>query len=104
MNKVRLNPTMKATIQYIMTFLFFTSALAARAQGTAFTYQGQLANNGLLANGSYDLTFSLFSASNGVGQVGGTLTNSAVAVSNGLFTATLDFVANFPRFRTNCIR
>ena len=74
--------------------LIFTDRIYA--QGTAFTYQGQLATNGLPANSSYDLTFSLFTAGTGAGQVGTTLTNSAVAVSNGLFTVVLDFGANFP--------
>ena len=66
------------------------------AQGTAFTYQGRLLDNGTPANGSYDLTFALFSVSNGDGQVGSTLTNNATAVSDGLFIVTLDFGANFP--------
>ena len=30
------------------------------AQGTAFTYQGQLQNNGSPASGSYAMTFTLF--------------------------------------------
>src|ERR1041385_4248258 len=33
------------------------------AQGTAFTYQGRLDNNGAPANGSYDLQFILFNVS-----------------------------------------
>src|ERR1035441_9707760 len=57
------------------------------AQGTAFTYQGQLQNNGSLANGSYDLTFSLFNVSSGGSAVAGPLTNSATSISNGLFLA-----------------
>jgi endosialidase-like protein len=83
-------------------FLFSTVALLAFstfnsqfstvfAQGTAFTYQGQLASGGLPANGSYDLTFALFNASSGGVQSGVTLTNTATAVSNGLFAVTLDF-------------
>ena len=32
----------------------------ALAQGTAFTYQGQLQNNGSPASGIYNLTFALF--------------------------------------------
>jgi Chaperone of endosialidase len=69
--------------------------LSASAQGTAFTYQGRL-NDGINpASGKYDLTFALFSVSNGVGQVGVTLTNTPTAVSNGLFTVVLDFGANF---------
>ena len=67
----------------------------AVAQGTAFTYQGRLNDNGGPASGNYDLTFGLFNASNGVDQVGGTLTNSATAVSNGLFTVLLNFGTQF---------
>ena len=66
------------------------------AQGTAFTYQGWLSSGGSPANGSYDLTFALFSANSSGIALAGPVTNSAIAVSNGLFTATLDFGANFP--------
>ena len=64
----------------------------ARAQGTAFTYQGRLNDASSPANGSYDLTFTLYYF-NGPGSelVAGPVTNTATAVSNGLFTATLDF-------------
>ncbi len=72
------------------------SALGASAQGTAFTYQGRLNNGGYPANGSYDLTFALFDAVSGPAQVGTTLTKSPTAVSNGLFTVTLDFGNQFP--------
>src|ERR1035438_1990629 len=63
----------------------------ASAQGTAFTYQGQLQNNGSPANGSYDLTFTLYSLKSGGIGVYGPLTNSTTGVTNGLFTTTLDF-------------
>src|SRR5215467_14401436 len=66
------------------------------AQGAAFTYQGRLNSSGNVANGSYDLQFSVWSAASGPSQVGGTLTNTATAVSNGLFTVTLDFGDQFP--------
>jgi len=65
----------------------------ATAQGTAFTYQGQLNSNGNPANGSYDLRFALFSVSSGGTSATGFLTNSATPVSNGLFTVVLDFGA-----------
>src|ERR1035438_8240497 len=61
------------------------------AQGTAFTYQGRLNAGGNPANGSYDLSFSLYSVSSGGSVTYGPLTNSATAVSNGLFTVMLDF-------------
>ena len=63
----------------------------ALAQGTAFTYQGQLDSGSIPANGSFDLTFSLFTASSGGSPAFGPLTNTAVGVSNGLFAVTLDF-------------
>jgi hypothetical protein len=66
------------------------------AQGTAFTYQGRLNSGGTPANGSYDLTFALFDAASGGTQQGTALTNAATAVSNGLFTVTLDFGNQFP--------
>jgi photosystem II stability/assembly factor-like uncharacterized protein len=86
---------MKKTLMCaIMAFgsLFFT-VNPLLAQGTAFTYQGQLNDGGLPANGSYDLTFSLFTATNGGVAVDGPLTNLATAVSGGLFSVTLDYGA-----------
>jgi formylglycine-generating enzyme required for sulfatase activity len=71
---------------------FHSQLSTARAQGTAFTYQGRLVNNTLPANGNYDFTFALFNNSSGnTGQVGVTLTDLNVGVTNGLFTVTLDF-------------
>jgi hypothetical protein len=61
------------------------------AQGTAFTYQGRLNASGAPANGSYDLSFSIYKAPIGGVALAGPLTNSATAVTNGLFTVTLDF-------------
>jgi trimeric autotransporter adhesin len=63
------------------------------AQGTAFTYQGRLNNNGNPTTGSYDLKFSLFNTNVTGATITGPVTNSATSVSNGLFTATIDFGA-----------
>lgn len=68
----------------------------AFAQGTAFMYQGRLNDGASPANGTYDLTFTLFGASSGGVAVAGPATNSATSVVNGLFIATLDFGTNFP--------
>jgi len=73
------------------TFFCFS----ARAQGTAFTYQGQLYSAGNLANGSYDLKLTLYDAVTNGNIVAGPLTNAAVAVSNGLFATVIDFAAAF---------
>ena len=65
--------------------------LAVHAQSTAFTYQGRLTDSsGSPSTGGYDLRVAVFDAAGG-GNLRGLLTNSAVAVSNGLFTTTLDF-------------
>ena len=65
--------------------------------GTGFTYQGQLKNNSSLVNGSCDFLFSLWDQSgsgappSGGLQVGDTLTQTNVPVTNGLFNVVLDF-------------
>jgi hypothetical protein len=61
------------------------------AQGTAFTYQGRLNDNGGPANGTYDLQFTVFDSGAGPNLVAGPLTNAATAVSNGQFLVTLEF-------------
>ena len=66
------------------------SSPQAGAQSTAVTYQGQLADNGSRASGNYDLRFAIFNAASSGSQVGPALTN-ALAISNGVFTVTLDF-------------
>jgi hypothetical protein len=79
-----------------LAWLSFVSAFnplisIASAQGTAFTYQGRLDDNGTLANGSYDIQFALYATNVTGSAVAGPVTNSATAVSNGLFTAAVDF-------------
>jgi len=63
----------------------------ARAQGTAFTYQGRLNSGGSPASGSYNLTFALFATNSGGTAIAGSVTNNAVSVTNGLFTVQIDF-------------
>jgi hypothetical protein len=62
----------------------------AHAQGTAFTYQGQLDNGTNPVTGTYDVTFKLYNAASGGSQVGSTITN-VVGITNGIFTVTADF-------------
>jgi hypothetical protein len=86
---------MKTKLQTILCFCLLTSAfcLRASAQGTAFTYQGRLNDGASPANGRYDLQFTIYDALSGGIQIAGPLTNANLAVSNGLFTALLDFGA-----------
>ena len=66
-------------------------AFTGFAQGTAFTYQGKLNAGTNPATGLFDFQFALYNAATGGTQAGSTLTNTAVGVTNGLFTTTLDF-------------
>lgn len=59
--------------------------------GTAFTYQGRLTDDGIVANGIFDLRFILYTADIGGSQVGTILTKPNVEVVNGVFLTDLDF-------------
>ncbi len=61
------------------------------AQGTAFVYQGRLSDNGVPANGNYDLRFTAYDAVTNGNPASDSLTNANVTISNGLFSVNLDF-------------
>jgi len=67
--------------------------LHAAPLGTAFSYQGRLNEAGAPANGIYDVRFALWDAATNGTALGPALTNTALALTNGLFTAALDFGA-----------
>jgi hypothetical protein len=71
------------------------------AQGTAFTYQGRLNSNGSPASGTYNVTFTLFDTNTTGAAIAGPATNNAVFVTNGLFTAQVDFGAGVFTGATN---
>ncbi|MCP4362377.1 MAG: hypothetical protein GY796_30600 [Chloroflexi bacterium] len=77
--------------------LFLNSIAYCQGQNspTNFTYQGFLTDDSNPANGSYDLQFELYDADTGGNQVGNTKVFDTMPVSNGLFTANLDFGAVF---------
>jgi hypothetical protein len=88
----------------VLVLAFGVSAIA-RAQeaappgadapaGSSFTYQGQLKNADGPVTASCDFQFGLWDALTGGAQVGSTLTQTGVAVSEGLFTVQLDFGVN----------
>ena len=79
-------------VSFLVTW-FSALALAAVPLGTAFTYQGRLLGGGNPANGSYVLQFTLFDVASGGAVIAGPITNGPVGVTNGLFTAALDFGA-----------
>lgn len=59
--------------------------------GTAFTYQGELSEAGVRAEGRFDLRFRLFSDAAATTPVGPTLCADNVGVVGGRFAASLDF-------------
>src|SRR5688572_27151106 len=67
------------------------SSGALLAQTTSVTYQGQLRQSDVPANGDYEMSFTLYDAVTNGNAVGLPVTVAPIPVSNGLFTATLDF-------------
>src|SRR5260370_42318481 len=65
----------------------------ARAQNTAFTYQGRLDSGGVPASGLYDFRFRLASDPFANNYVDGSVLTNGVPVTNGLFTVAIDFGA-----------
>jgi sugar lactone lactonase YvrE len=83
----------KTILSIIALFVFSTIGLG---QSTEFTYQGRVLDNSLPPTANYDFEFSLWdSLANGT-QQGTTQMVPGVAVSSGIFTVRLDFLANFP--------
>jgi trimeric autotransporter adhesin len=89
-----LNPMNK--IKKIAQFLFVALVILvgthqAAAQGTAFTYQGRLNAGASPADGVFDFRFKLYFDAAGDNQAGSTVLTNGLPVTNGLFTATVDF-------------
>lgn len=61
------------------------------AQGTAFTYQGELSLGGVPVNGTADLKFALFTAASGGSPVSSSVEVSGAMLESGRFTQVLDF-------------
>lgn len=91
------NITMKTKSSLLWAALLGAAFITTlHAQSSAFTYQGRLDTEGEPYTGLAEMQFSLWTAATGGSQVGSTLTLAPVGVTNGLFTATLDFGNQFP--------
>ena len=93
--KLHLTPRTSHLALALLLLSTINYRLSTFAQGTAFTYQGRLDANGVPANGSYDLQFVLYAAASGGSSIL-SLQRPATSVSNGLFTVSLEYGANFP--------
>ena len=82
---------MKTTCLFLLVGLYLSFAMPLKAQNGAFTYQGRLSDNGVPANGSFDLQFRLRDAATNGNQIGGTVDVSPISVSNGVFSVLLSF-------------
>lgn len=74
--------------------LAVVSCALAGTSDTAFTYQGDLNDNGSPANGTYMMEFSLWDALTFGNQIGSVVTINSVGVVDGGFSVDLDFNAN----------
>ena len=90
-----LNKNMKTRLPLLLVVLVLTildiRISIGLAQGTAFTYQGRLTENGGPAGGTYDLRFTLHDLPAGGSVLAGPVTPSPIVVNEGLFSVKLDF-------------
>jgi hypothetical protein len=84
--------TIRKLLLALTALLWLSGPQPLFAQGTAFTYQGVLSQNGSNFTGTNDLLFTLYATNGSV--IDQPVTNPAVAITNGLFLVTLDFGAN----------
>ncbi|MFH1842511.1 MAG: hypothetical protein ABIF77_04840, partial [bacterium] len=79
---------------FIVALLLMAGPAAAQTPlGDAFTFQGQLDEDGLPADGDFDFVFHLYDAVTAGTQVGSDVTINSWPVVSGLFTLQLDFGA-----------
>lgn len=82
----------RRAIGFVGVFLLAVSAFAAPLN-SSFTYQGFLLSSSMPANGAFDFEFRLYDASTGGVQIGTLNTLGDLPVTDGRFTADLDFGA-----------
>jgi hypothetical protein len=78
-----------------VSLLLAAAAAQAAPLSTAFTYQGDLHDGGLPANGLYDLRITAWDGAGGGATLGPPVVVQDVPVIAGVFTAQLDFGKNF---------
>jgi hypothetical protein len=81
--------TMWSAILCVVYLMF--AASSSTAQGSAFTFQGQLSDAGSPANGNFEFQFSLFDSLTGGNLIGSANAPAPIPVKDGLFTAVLNF-------------
>jgi hypothetical protein len=77
-------------VSAVLALTLAAAATQAAPPSTAFTYQGELKDNGQLVEATLPMTFRLFNAPSG-GTLLATVSKAAVSVQQGRFTEPLDF-------------
>lgn len=93
----------------LLAALILTPAASQAANPTTgFTYGGTLTDGGKYAVGSYDLRFSLYAGLTDPSQIGPSITNRNLQLTNGIFTVQLDFgpgaITSEPRWLEIAVR
>ena len=91
-----------ASLAAAIAIILTVGCHSTNAQGTAFTYQGFLTQNGQLVRAPHDLTFTLYNAVSNGAMMAPLVTLSSVPVANGLFNVTIDFGTS--PFMDNCLQ
>jgi len=84
----------RVSISVMIVAIVVVTPLTLNAQtpvGTAFTYQGQLKDDGQPVTNTCDFDLRLYDAATGGGQIGSTVNTNGVDVVNGLFIVSVDF-------------
>lgn len=77
---------------YLSLLLLLSASLCqAGTVGSAFTYQGELKQTGVRANGAFDFQFELFNLDIGGSSIAAPVLLEDVQVVDGVFTVELDF-------------
>ena len=88
-----IRPRLAITAVATTILMLQASTPAQTPVGTAFTYQGQLKQGGVPADGEFDFLFRLYDSDSGHVQLGSPCVVYDQTVTNGLFTVELDFGA-----------
>ena len=88
--RIRRSRRIPLAIALVAMFMPFTTAHA----DTEITYQGELTQNGALADGAFDMSFALWDSLAGGAQIGSTISLRGVQVTEGRFAVELDFGAD----------